>query len=138
MPSQSAISAGVAPDRTPLGWLIAIPLGCLVLIQALLALTGIVPVLDGSLANSDAYMRLTRVLHLHDGGAWFDPREPRVNPPAGHVQHWTRPLDALLLAGAWWPSRSSGSRALRGATGADRAYARLSRAGTWGRGPAPG
>jgi hypothetical protein len=101
MPPQSAISAGAAPDQTPLGWLIAIPLGCLALIQVLLALTGIVPVLDGSLADSDAYMRLTRVLHLHDGGAWFDPREPRVNPPVGHIQHWTRPLDALLLAGAW-------------------------------------
>jgi hypothetical protein len=100
MPPQSAISAGAAPDQTPLGWLIAIPLGCLALIQVLLALTGIVPVLDGSLADSDAYMRLTRVLHLHDGGAWFDPREPRVNPPIGHIQHWTRPLDALLFAGA--------------------------------------
>jgi hypothetical protein len=101
MPPQSAISAGAAPDQTSLGWLIAIPLGCLALIQLLLALTGLVPVLDGSLADSDAYMRLTRVLHLHDGGAWFDPREPRVNPPVGHIQHWTRPLDALLLAGAW-------------------------------------
>jgi hypothetical protein len=101
MPSQSAISAGITPGQAPLGWLLAIPLGCLALIQVLLALTGIVPVLDGALADSDAYMRLSRVLHLHDGGAWFDPREPRVNPPAGHVQHWTRPLDALLLAGAW-------------------------------------
>ena len=98
MPPQSVISAGAAPDQTPLGWLIAIPLGCLALIQVLLALTGIVPVLDGSLADSDAYMRL---LHLHDAGAWFDPREPRVNPPVGHIQHWTRPLDALLFAGAW-------------------------------------
>jgi hypothetical protein len=98
MPSHSAISAG--PDRS-LGWLILIPLGCCVLGQAMLALTGIVPVLDGSLADSDAYMRLARVLQLHDGGAWFDPREPRINPPEGHVQHWTRPLDALLLAGAW-------------------------------------
>ena len=101
MPSQSAISAGITTGQAPLGWLLAIPLGCLALIQVLLALTGIVPVLDGSLADSDAYMRLSRVLHLHDGGAWFDPREPRVNPPAGHVQHWTRPLDGLLLAGAW-------------------------------------
>jgi hypothetical protein len=101
MRSQSAIFTGIAPDRTPLGWLIAIPLGCLVLIQMLLVLTGIVPVLDGSLADSDAYMRLARVVHLHDGGAWFDAREPRINPPVGHVQHWTRPLDALLLAGAW-------------------------------------
>jgi hypothetical protein len=101
MPSQPALSAHAAPDRSPLGWLVAIPLGCLVLTQVLLAFTGIVPVLDGSLAHSDAYMRLTRVLQLHDGGAWFDPREPRVNPPVGHVQHWTRALDAVLLAGAW-------------------------------------
>jgi hypothetical protein len=101
MSSQSAAFAGAAPDQSSLGWLVAIPLGCLVLMQALLALTGIVPILDGALADSDAYMRLARVLHLHDGGAWFDPREPRVNPPEGHVQHWTRALDALLLAGAW-------------------------------------
>ncbi|HEX6112419.1 MAG TPA: hypothetical protein VFZ10_08930 [Geminicoccaceae bacterium] len=101
MASQSAAFARAAPDQSPLGWLVAIPLGCLVLMQALLALTGIVPILDGALADSDAYMRLARVLQLHDSGAWFDPREPRVNPPEGHVQHWTRPLDALLLAGAW-------------------------------------
>lgn len=101
MPSHSATSADAAPDRSSLGWLLLIPLGCLVLGQAMLALTGIVPVLDGSLADSDAYMRLARVLQLHDGGAWFDPREPRINPPEGHVQHWTRVLDALLLAGAW-------------------------------------
>jgi hypothetical protein len=101
MASQSATFAGAAPDQSALGWLVAIPLGCLVLMQVLLALTGIVPILDGSLADSDAYMRLARVLHLHDGGAWFDPREPRINPPEGHVQHWTRPLDALLLGGAW-------------------------------------
>ena len=36
MPPQSAISAGAAPGQTPLGWLIAIPLGCLALIQLLL------------------------------------------------------------------------------------------------------
>jgi hypothetical protein len=101
MPSQSANSARVAPDQSSLGWLIAIPLGCLVLGQAVLALSGVLPVLDGALVDTDAYMRLTRVLQLHDGGAWFDPREPRINPPEGHVQHWTRALDALLLAGAW-------------------------------------
>ena len=101
MALQSAAFARAAPDQSSLGWLVAIPLGCLVLMQALLALTGIVPVLDGGLADSDAYMRLVRVLQLHDSGAWFDPREPRINPPEGHIQHWTRPLDALLLAGAW-------------------------------------
>jgi hypothetical protein len=101
MASPSAAFAGAAPDQSPLGWLILIPLGCLVLGQAVLALSGVLPVLDGALLDADAYMRLARVLHLHETGAWFDPREPRINPPEGHVQHWTRALDALLLAGAW-------------------------------------
>jgi hypothetical protein len=100
MPPHSAISAGAAPERS-LGWLLLIPLGCLALGQALLALSGTLPVLDGGLGDTDAYMRLSRVLQLHDSGSWFDSRFPRINPPEGHVQHWTRPLDALLLAGAW-------------------------------------
>jgi hypothetical protein len=101
MASQSAAFAGVPHDQSALGWLVAIPLGGLLLIQALLALTGAVPVLDGTLGDADAYMRLSRVLELHDSGNWFDSRFPRINPPDGHVQHWTRPLDALLFAGAW-------------------------------------
>jgi hypothetical protein len=101
MASQPAAFAGTAPDQSALGWLVAIPLGCLVLGQAVLALSGVLPVLDGALVDTDAYMRLARVLHLHETGAWFDPRELRINPPEGHIQHWTRPLDALLLAGAW-------------------------------------
>jgi hypothetical protein len=100
MPSHSATAAGAAPGES-LGWLLLIPLGCLALGQAILAATGILPVLDGALGDPDAYMRLSRVLELHDSGSWFDSRFPRINPPDGHVQHWTRPLDALLLAGAW-------------------------------------
>ena len=101
MPSHSAVSAGAAPEESSLGWLLLIPLGCLALGQAILAVTGILPVLDGALGDTDAYMRLSRVLELHHSGSWFDSRFPRINPPEGHVQHWTRPLDALLLAGAW-------------------------------------
>ena len=101
MHSHSAVSAGAAPEPSLLGRLILIPLGCLLLGQAILTLTGVLPVLDGALGDADAYMRLSRVLELHDSGSWFDSRFPRINPPAGHVQHWTRPLDALLLAGAW-------------------------------------
>ena len=102
MPAQPALSArAVPPDRSSLGWLILLPLACLILAQALLGSTGVTPGLDGTLADPDSYMRLNRVLALHDGGAWFDAREPRVNPPDGHLQHWTRPIDALLLAGAW-------------------------------------
>jgi hypothetical protein len=84
-----------------LGWLLLIPLGCLVLGQIVLAWSGTLSVHDGGLADPDSYMRLNRVLHLHDTGNWFDSTYPRINPPEGHVQHWTRALDALLLAGAW-------------------------------------
>jgi hypothetical protein len=101
MLAQSAMPSDAAPDRSPLGWLILLPLGCLVLSQVLLVLTSIIPVLDGSLVDPDGYMRLNRVLWLHDGGTWFDPRFWRINPPEGHVQHWTRPLDAVLLLGGW-------------------------------------
>jgi hypothetical protein len=101
MLAQSAMLSGAVPDRSPLGWLILLPLGCLVLGQLLLVTTGIIPVLDGILVDPDGYMRLNRVLALHESGSWFDSRYGRINPPEGHVQHWTRPLDALLLAGAW-------------------------------------
>jgi hypothetical protein len=101
MLAQSAMLSGAVPDRSPLGWLILLPLGCLVLGQLLLVTTGIIPVLDGLLVDPDGYMRLNRVLALHESGSWFDSRYWRINPPEGHVQHWTRPLDALLLAGAW-------------------------------------
>ena len=100
MPSSlRAAVTPVPPER--LGWLILIPLACMVLGQALLAYHGVLPVLDGGLVDTDAYMRLNRVLHLYETGNWFDPSYPRINPPDGHVQHWTRALDALLLAGAW-------------------------------------
>lgn len=102
MPPQSALLAGAtAPDRSPLGWLILIPLAGLALLQALFAWHDVVPVFAGELADTDAYMRMVRVVDLAASGDWFDARLPRVNPPEGHVQHWTRPLDALLLAGAW-------------------------------------
>ncbi|MEM7024621.1 MAG: hypothetical protein AAF637_18880 [Pseudomonadota bacterium] len=99
MHAQSVMLSGAVPDRSPLGWLILLPLGCLLLGQILLVLTDIIPVLDGVLVDPDGYMRLNRVIALHDGGSWFDSRYWRINPPEGHVQHWTRPLDALLLAG---------------------------------------
>ncbi|HEX5078766.1 MAG TPA: hypothetical protein VFV80_06400 [Geminicoccaceae bacterium] len=99
MLAQSAMLGGAVPDRSPLGWLILLPLGCLLLGQILLVTTGIVPVLDGVLVDPDGYMRLNRVLALHDGGSWFDSTYWRIDPPTGHVQHWTRPLDLLLLAG---------------------------------------
>ncbi len=69
-------------------------------IQIALVFGDVAPFFDGSLADPDAYMRLNRVQHLWDSGAWFDPVYPRIGAPEGHVQHWTRPMDVLLLAGA--------------------------------------
>lgn len=81
-------------------------------VQAALAWLGIVPVLDGVLVDADAYLRLVRVEHLWATGDWFASDLPRIDPPNGFVPHWTRPLDALLLAGAslarpWLPFREA-------------------------------
>lgn len=55
----------------------------------------------GHLWDADCYMRLDRVIALHRDGAWYDSFEPRSNAPYGEQLHWTRPLDAVLYAGAW-------------------------------------
>jgi hypothetical protein len=55
---------------------------------------------DRMLQDTDGYMWLNRVTHLYETGDWFDATYPRLNPPEGHAQHWTRPFDAVLLAGA--------------------------------------
>jgi hypothetical protein len=54
----------------------------------------------GSLADPDAYMWLQRVESLHQHGQWFDQTSPRSNTPYGEIQHWSRPFDVLLYAGA--------------------------------------
>jgi hypothetical protein len=57
-------------------------------------------VLLGNFIDTDVYTWLNRVTHLHDTGAWYDRALPRVNPPKGHLQHWSRPFDVTLYAGA--------------------------------------
>jgi asparagine N-glycosylation enzyme membrane subunit Stt3 len=54
---------------------------------------------DRMFQDTDGYMWLNRVTHLHETGDWFDHSYPRIDPPAGHAQHWTRPFDAVLLGG---------------------------------------
>lgn len=71
----------------------------LLVIQVLMAMK--VGVFSGQLGDTDVYMWLNRVLQLHETGAWYDHVLPGVNPPVGYEQHWTRPFDVLLLAGAW-------------------------------------
>jgi hypothetical protein len=71
----------------------------ILLIQTLLAAyTGI---FDGLLHDVNCYSWLTRVLQLHETGEWFNARIPRIDPPYGLEQHWTRPFDVLLFIGAW-------------------------------------
>ena len=53
------------------------------------------------LNDTDSYSRFNRVLYLLDSKDWYDVHYPRSNAPYGEVSHWTRPLDVMLLAGAW-------------------------------------
>ncbi|MGH6954603.1 MAG: hypothetical protein ACREGL_10495, partial [Alphaproteobacteria bacterium] len=77
------------------------PLLLLVIVQALFMVLDASPVLRGEVFDTDGYMRLNRVLRLHETGDWFDTTIPRGNAPYGEVLIWTRPLDVLLIAGAW-------------------------------------
>lgn len=52
-------------------------------------------------SDSDCYMRLIRVKALYQSGAWFDNFIPNSNYPYGETLHWSRPLDLLLLSGAY-------------------------------------
>lgn len=72
----------------------------LVVIQVLWATHGPVDLMEGGIVDTDSYMRLNRVLHLVESGDWFDSTFPRSNAPYGEEQHWTRPMDALLILGA--------------------------------------
>jgi len=54
---------------------------------------------DHVVADTDGYMRMTRVVELRTGEVgWFDSIAPRSNAPFGHSMHWTRPLDVVVLA----------------------------------------
>lgn len=75
-------------------------LALILLLHLFFLFTGMTPVLDGRLPDPDSYMRLLRVTHLYETGAWFDGTLPRSNWPYGESQNWTRPADVLLLSGA--------------------------------------
>ena len=54
----------------------------------------------GELASPDSYMRVVRTAELAGHGNWYNDAIARGNAPYGELSHWTRPMDALLLAGA--------------------------------------
>ncbi|PKN52141.1 MAG: hypothetical protein CVU55_08790 [Deltaproteobacteria bacterium HGW-Deltaproteobacteria-13] len=72
-----------------------------VVLLIVLYLLGQANVRKGELADTDCYTRLNRVIQLHESGKWYDSVLTRSNAPFGEHLHWTRPLDVLLLTGAW-------------------------------------
>ena len=68
-------------------------------------------IVHGNFVDTDVYSWLNRVVLLEENGDWFDKTLPNVNPPNGHTQHWSRPFDALLYAGAAVGSPFVGFRA---------------------------
>jgi len=72
------------------------------LLSAVLVLRVFPSLLDGFLVDTDSYMRLVRVRQLAETGNWYDGGMiARSNAPFGSSLHWTRPLDVLILVGAW-------------------------------------
>lgn len=53
------------------------------------------------LIDTDTYMRLVRVEQLAETGDWYNSVIHRSNYPYGDELHWTRPLDVILLGGAY-------------------------------------
>src|SRR5215470_17861188 len=50
--------------------------------------------LDDAFGSPDNAMRLVEVKDFLNGAPWFDPHEPRLDPPLGYDTHWSRLLDA--------------------------------------------
>ena len=51
---------------------------------------------SGGFFDGDSFMRVMRITHLLDTGAWFDSVFHRANAPFGFETHWTRPFDLLV------------------------------------------
>ena len=85
----------------PAGWSLLLGVGVFLGSQAVLGFSSHADVLNGQLWDSDAYMRLVRLERLIASADWWQHAVPRGNAPFGETLHWTRPLDLLLLLGAW-------------------------------------
>jgi hypothetical protein len=71
------------------------------LLHLLSVLNGTSPILERAYVGTDTYARMVRVQDLLQHGEWFNSTYERINPPLGLVSHWTRPFDALLVAGVF-------------------------------------
>lgn len=70
-------------------------------IQAFVYQQGLITGRISDLVDTDTFMRLVRVEQLAESGGWYDSFIHRSNYPYGDNLHWTRPLDILLLVGAY-------------------------------------
>ena len=77
------------------------PLALFLALQLLYIAPDSSPPRRGDLTGADSYVRLNRVTQLQETGRWFDDVNPRGNAPYGETQIYSRPLDVLLMAGAW-------------------------------------
>lgn len=73
----------------------------LLAVHAAFVYSGISPLLKGEMPDSDTYMRLLRVEAFANGQPWLDSSVLRMNAPFGDILNWSRPLDVLILAGAF-------------------------------------
>ena len=73
---------------------------CLVTLHFVFVSFGLSPG-RGRLGDVDCYTRLNHVLRFYETGSWYDITVARSNAPYGETIHWTRPLDVLLISGAW-------------------------------------
>ncbi len=71
------------------------------IIQAVIYQQGMITGRASELVDTDTFMRLVRVEQLAESGDWYDSVIHRSNYPYGENLHWTRPLDVLLLVGAY-------------------------------------
>jgi asparagine N-glycosylation enzyme membrane subunit Stt3 len=82
-----------------LKWFIVLPALAIIVAHGLIWVTHSDTSAGVTLRDTDSYMWMNRAIHLVETGDWFEHTYPRINPPAGHEQHWTRPVDAILIAG---------------------------------------
>ncbi len=76
------------------------------------------PALEDRLIGADSYTRMTRAGELAGGGNWYDRTIARSNAPYGEDLHWTRPLDILIVSGAFALSPIAGPEAALRISGA--------------------
>lgn len=67
-------------------------------VAAILFLSGIDRLIDRQFPDPDDVLRLVQVRDLFAGQGWFDPTQYRINPPEGTPMHWSRLVDAPILA----------------------------------------